>query len=212
MELIDGKSWREHLKQARTVPLQFASAWLLDLCAAVEAAHAAGIVHRDLKPEKVMIANDAGVGRVVVLDFGLAKFRAGLLQADLGLTVAGAVMGTWAYMSPEQRSGGQVDARSDVFSTAVICAETLFGLRPPKRGASRNWLRDRRERLSLPGSEVARLLEAALNEQPNRRPPIATFREELCMALRGYSSELATIAESAAETISPDKAGQDPIR
>lgn len=117
------------------------------------AAHAAGLVHRDFKPENVMIGVD---GRVLVLDFGLARAVAGdavvetIEEDDLPpessrpplsqttgtnalsaeLTVAGAVMGTPAYMSPEQLQGRQVDHRSDQFSFCVSLFEGLYGVRP----------------------------------------------------------------------------------
>jgi tetratricopeptide (TPR) repeat protein len=152
MEFIDGLTCGAWLKQrARS------TAEVLEMFAqagrGLAAAHAAGLVHRDFKPENVMVGLD---GRVLVLDFGLARAVAGdpvldTVEEDddardpgreplsqttgtnalsVELTVAGAVMGTPAYMSPEQLQGGTVDHRSDQFSFCVSLFEGLYGVRP----------------------------------------------------------------------------------
>src|SRR5262249_36410403 len=95
---------------------------------ALSAAHEAGIIHRDIKPENVMIRRD---GIVKVLDFGLAKLvDSALLNTEaetrmLGLTQSGMLMGTVAYMSPEQGRGKPVDARPDIFSLGLVLYEML---------------------------------------------------------------------------------------
>ena len=86
----------------------------LSLCAGLGAVHEAGIVHRDFKPENVMLTR---AGRVVVMDFGLAKARTS------GRT--GTISGTPAYMAPEQARGDSLDARADVFAAGVVLAEML---------------------------------------------------------------------------------------
>ena len=97
---------------------------LRQVCAALEAAHAEGVIHRDLKPQNIMIESS---GRVVVMDFGLARS----MEAT-GLTQAGAMMGTPAYMSPEQAKGLVVDERSDVFALGIIAYQMLSGELPFK--------------------------------------------------------------------------------
>jgi TolB-like protein/Flp pilus assembly protein TadD len=97
-------------------------------------AHAAGIVHRDLKPANIMVSGD---GTIKVLDFGLAKLRESATPDDADIpgaltvddTVPGAIMGTAAYMSPEQATGRPVDARSDIFSLGLVLYEMLCGQR-----------------------------------------------------------------------------------
>jgi len=105
------------------------------LAEAVAAAHAHGIVHRDLKPANLMVTPE---GRLKILDFGLARGRepvqgdrpTGAATQTFAATRVGAILGTPAYMSPEQATGGPVDARSDVFSTGCVLYEMACGLRP----------------------------------------------------------------------------------
>src|SRR5260370_14875662 len=104
---------------------------------ALGAAHGAGIVHRDLKPENVMVRFD---GYVKVLDFGLAKRSATTDfphedTATVGLSLPGQILGTIAYLSPEQILGQSVDQRSDLFAFGVILHEMLTGAHPWPRGS-----------------------------------------------------------------------------
>jgi Tol biopolymer transport system component/predicted Ser/Thr protein kinase len=133
MELVDGVSLRD-LADGGTMSPRRVLEIAAPLADGLARAHAAGIVHRDLKPENVMVSKD---GFVKILDFGLAKATAaaegsGVSQMptmDPG-TGAGAVLGTVAYMSPEQASGRTVDHRSDQFSFATILHELLSGKKP----------------------------------------------------------------------------------
>jgi len=136
-ELIEGESLREILRRG---PLPLSK--LLDLssqaAAALAAAHAAGIVHRDIKPENIMITRD---GRAKILDFGLAK-QVSLAAAapDATRTVThtspGSVIGTAAYMSPEQIRGDAVDHRSDIFSFGLVLYECITAKQPFERATS----------------------------------------------------------------------------
>ena len=146
---------------------------------ALAAAHEKGIVHRDLKPANVMVTND---GRVKVLDFGLAKDVRGANLGDATLTSAsqtqvGVVMGTPAYMSPEQTSGRPLDHRTDIFSLGVVLHEMTTGRRPFEGTSSAELvsaiLRDTPPsvtdmRPDLP-SDLARIIRRCLEKDPRHR-------------------------------------------
>ncbi|HKB14003.1 MAG TPA: serine/threonine-protein kinase [Vicinamibacterales bacterium] len=130
-ELVDGRTLREEIasghRHARDV-----MPTARELAAALAAAHAAGVVHRDLKPENVMRTRD---GRLKILDFGLARLDAvrpdvSVLADAAPVTHDGLVVGTPAYMAPEQIEGGSVDARTDVFAFGVLLYEFASGVHP----------------------------------------------------------------------------------
>ena len=130
-EFIEGKTLRERMKERLTFDETLSI--VVQTAEALSAAHHAGIVHRDIKPENIMIRPD---GYVKVLDFGLAKLTE-LFNSDgeeetkkLVKTNPGMIMGTVAYMSPEQARGKNTDARSDVFSFGIVLYEMLTGKVP----------------------------------------------------------------------------------
>ena len=138
-EFIDGETLRQRLARGR-MKLSEALDISMQVAAALAAAHAAGIVHRDIKPENIMLRRD---GYAKVLDFGLAKLmerETGALDTEaptqaLVNTDPGTVMGTVAYMSPEQARGLEVDARTDIWSLGVTLYEMVAG-RMPFEGAT----------------------------------------------------------------------------
>src|SRR6187399_3123803 len=138
MELVDGKPLSETLPN-RGMPLDRLLRIGIEVADAMAAAQQRGITHRDVKPANIMITSG---GRAKVLDFGLAKVHeaeAALANDDLtrmsttsGLTGEGRIIGTVAYMSPEQAEGKPVDPRSDIFSLGVVLHEMATGERPFK--------------------------------------------------------------------------------
>jgi WD40 repeat protein len=133
-ELLEGETLRE-LVSRRTPTVRQILGWALQAARGLEAAHSKDIVHRDLKPENLFLTTD---GRVKVLDFGLAKLlhredTATDASTPVSSTTPGRVVGTVAYMSPEQARGQRLDARSDVFSFGVVLYELLARQHPFKR-------------------------------------------------------------------------------
>jgi Tol biopolymer transport system component len=137
MEYVEGETLRQRLSTTQ-LPIREALDIAIQVAAALSAAHAAGIIHRDIKPENVMLRPD---GFVKVLDFGLAKLAPTAPEAGPDTTRtalktdAGIVVGTAAYMSPEQAQGKPVDFRSDQFSFGVILYELATGQRAFARGS-----------------------------------------------------------------------------
>src|SRR5688572_18871272 len=133
-ELIDGKTLRSRLNSREQMPLNEILKIGVQVAEALSAAHQAGIIHRDIKPENIMLRTD---GYAKVLDFGLAKLtetktQSGSEDATRAQvnTTPGMVMGTVAYMSPEQARGNPTDARTDIWSLGIVLYEMLAGTMP----------------------------------------------------------------------------------
>ncbi len=127
MELLQGMSLEDHIdtKGRFNNPTDIANI-LSQICEALEYAHEKGIIHRDVKPENIILTHQDGRVKVKVLDFGVAK-----IQEDLQrLTKTGVVLGSPAYMSPEQCMGMDLDHRSDLYSLAVVAYEMVTGQLP----------------------------------------------------------------------------------
>jgi Tol biopolymer transport system component len=144
MELVEGETLASRLgrgKLSMKQALEFGS----QIADALAAAHAKGIIHRDLKPQNIMLTKSG----VKVLDFGLAKSR----QDDLTLTASHVVMGTPAYMAPEQREGKECLPESDIYSLGLILYEMAAGKRPPQ---------DRPAELDVLPDKLAHIVERCL--------------------------------------------------
>ncbi|MGW5878336.1 Stk1 family PASTA domain-containing Ser/Thr kinase [Nocardiopsis terrae] len=124
MEYVPGQTLRDLLKARGRLAPRDALNVTASALAALGAAHQAGMVHRDVKPENVLISQD---GRVKVADFGLAR---AVEQSNQGLTRTGTLMGTAAYLAPEQIERGVADARSDVYAAGIMLYELLTGGQP----------------------------------------------------------------------------------
>jgi serine/threonine protein kinase/tetratricopeptide (TPR) repeat protein len=133
IEYVDGETLRERLKGSR-LALKSTLEIAIQVAGALDAAHRVGIVHRDVKPENVMVRPD---GLVKLLDFGIAKLTESRTEIDFeaataikAQTIPGMVIGTAAYMSPEQARGLEVDARTDIWSLGVVLYEMICGRIP----------------------------------------------------------------------------------
>jgi serine/threonine-protein kinase len=129
MEMLEGESLGKRLARVGPLPPSDAVRLFRELSRALEKAHANGIVHRDLKPENIFLAVEDGREVVKILDFGIAKMNDSAYDPALE-TLAGTVLGTPAYMSPEQVLGKPLDWRSDLWQLAVIAFECVTGKRP----------------------------------------------------------------------------------
>ena len=122
MEYLPGRTLRDLLGERGWFPPREALAIMVPLLSGLAAAHAAGIVHRDVKPENVLIAPD---GHLKVVDFGLARALSVSSQ-----TRTGVIIGTVAYLAPEQVTGTSADARTDVYAAGIVLFELLTGVKP----------------------------------------------------------------------------------
>lgn len=122
MELIEGGTLRELLRERGPMPPHAVVAVLRPVLGGLAAAHSAGLVHRDIKPENVLIADD---GEVKLVDFGLVR-----AIAEAGITSTSVILGTAAYLSPEQVLGHETGPRSDVYSVGIMAFELLTGTAP----------------------------------------------------------------------------------
>jgi serine/threonine protein kinase len=133
-ECLEGQSLRQRL-DAGPISVREALVIGLGVSHGLEAAHARSIVHRDLKPENTFLRSDGGVK---ILDFGLAKLQIALDEAPAGTehTLTSVIVGTAAYMAPEQVKGENVDARADLFALGVMLYEVLAGQHPFRRSST----------------------------------------------------------------------------
>jgi serine/threonine-protein kinase len=169
---LDGGTLRELLTRTGPLPTRAALPIAGAVLEAEAYAHAVGVVHRDLKPQNILLGTD---GSLCIADFGIAS-----AVGDAPLTRAGTRFGTPAYMSPEQALGGDIDNRSDLFSTGAILFELLSGQSPFVRATALDTMRAvaAGDAAPLPATivmpdAVRELLDALLQVDRDRRPPDA---------------------------------------
>jgi serine/threonine-protein kinase len=219
LELIEGPTLAERIAQG-PVPIDETLSITRQIAEGVEAAHEKGIVHRDLKPSNVKITPE---GRVKVLDFGLAKAvqgdRSEGSQPDLslsptitgGMTGANVILGTAAYMSPEQARGAAVDRRADIWAFGVILFEMLTGKLlfggPTVSDTLAGVLKTEPDWNALPENtppRIRRLLRRCLNRDPRRRlRDMGDARLAIEEELAGTPDETPAVTAATTETPAP---------
>ena len=189
MEYVPGQTLRALMRERGWFTWQEALGIMDPILAGLSAAHQAGIVHRDVKPENVLITPD---GRVKVVDFGLAR-----ASAAVGNTRAGQIIGSVAYIAPEQVTGAVTDARTDVYSAGILLFEMLTG-RQPYTGESPLAVAYAHVNSDVPavGSVVGgvipavdQLVGAATSRDPQWRPANADVFWRAVRSLRGLSGQ-----------------------
>lgn len=171
MELVEGATLHHWMTTHGAMPPRLAVDAVLQVCAAIDAAHAQGIVHRDVKPHNVLV-DPAGACRVV--DFGLAR----LIEDPGSLTRTGLTMGTWGYMSPEQVSDAKrADARTDIFALGALLLALVCGRDPVDAGRDVARFGDR-----LPEALRWPLTRATLSDPAHRHRSVARLARSLTNA------------------------------
>lgn len=150
-EYLEGEEFGSLLDRVGTLPVETAVRIVRQICRALMAAHDRGIVHRDMKPENVFLVGDPRAPRVKVIDFGISKQNDGSAK----LTRTGMVMGTPAYMAPEQARGEHVDFRADIYAVGGILYRSVTGQKP------------------YDGEDGAQVLTLVLTEEPRRPRTVA---------------------------------------
>jgi serine/threonine protein kinase len=195
MELVEGENLEQVIARGAGVPISLKLVYAMQACRAFDYAHKRGIVHRDIKPGNVMVSKE---GTVKVVDFGIAR----VLEASK--TQTGMLIGTFAYMSPEQYHGEHADERSDIWSFGVLFYELLCYRRPftgdTPASLMRSICEQEPELLSkfLPEcpAELEGILSKALQKSPSER---YQSMEDLLVELDPLSKRLQ--AESVAELV-----------
>src|SRR3984885_8841739 len=161
MEYVEGEDLAAILHRRVKLPPREAVAVIEQVCRALEAAHRVGVIHRDLKPQNIML--EKGTGRILVMDFGLAK----TLEGNR-MTQTGAMVGTMEYMSPEQALAGSLDQRSDIFSLGLIFYELLTGQTPFRADSALASLIKRTQERVVPVSDFDKSIPPELSQIVSR--------------------------------------------
>lgn len=196
MEYVEGEDLRAIVRRGQLPPAK-AVGVMEQVVSGLESAHRAGIIHRDLKPGNIMLGSD---GRVVVMDFGLARS----LDGD-GMTQTGAMLGTMEYMSPEQAQARELDARSDIFTVGLILFELLTGHMPFKADSVIASLLKRTQQRAVAVSEIDKNIPGVLSNIVSKcleRDPALRYQsaQDLLADLRAWQGKSGSSKVSVSST------------
>ncbi len=218
MEYLEGKNLNQTVRKGGPLSVERAIPILVSVCGALHEAHGLGIVHRDMKPENIFLCEQGGLKDFPkVLDFGLAKVTERQMRpGSVVLTQEGMVFGTPEFMSPEQAQGRQLDARSDIYSLAVILYEVLTGKLPfvaktPMEHIQKHvmeppiLLNARVEGLRFPEGLEAVIAKALEKNPAHRYQTAAEFAAALRPFVRGSLGPAAPHAEPKPVVLGPER-------
>ena len=219
MELLTGETLSARIDKA---PLSTPEAIgiLDDVCDALEAAHEHGVVHRDLKSDNIFLATTRGKTTVKLLDFGIAKLGGRTEPTTVGKTASGIIVGTPAYMSPEQARGQSVSARTDVYQLGVLAFKMVTGKLPFNADNPMDLIIEHLKtpppspRKLAPGvpEALSRLIVRMMGKDPEARPSVAEVRS-VFGELRGRApTKKQTASPPASRPASPSTPPQSPRR
>jgi serine/threonine-protein kinase len=194
MEYVDGINLAEVIEKTGPLPVDVGIMIAMQVCNALDYAHMRGLIHRDIKPSNIMIKRN---GEVKLMDFGIAQSRN--LES---LTMPGTLIGTPAYMSPEQIIGQQLDVRSDIFSFGIVLYEMFTGIKPftddETQAVSAKIMKEkarapRRINSNIPRS-LQRVIKKCLRKKPQRRfGSLLEVEKKLGKRLAGRTTKAASL-------------------
>src|ERR1700687_1147346 len=197
MEFVEGDDLRPRRRRRGKLAAAGAVDIMEQVVSGLRAANRVGVIHRDLKPGNIIRGSD---GRVLVMDFGLARS----LQGD-GMTRTGTMLGTIEYMSPEQAQAKELDARSDIFTVGLILFEMLTGMMPYQADSAIASLLKRTQQRAIPATEIDKNVPGTLSNIVSKcleRDPALRYQtsNELLNDLRAWQGKSGTAKVSASST------------